>query len=187
MKSKIAKPVFFIFLFVTFLAGWYFYIMNPKTTYMEYMENMDSNNANEMQEKIKMHQQQQQMYIQQPPSYIPLEKDSKEEKKEPVIVQDASRENKTYNTDMYAGFDPTSQYVGVYTNLDQIHESTSFSELSDNPMDENWGGVSYTKYAVDSGKYVDNLVVPYGHDEKNGIGISTSVHAGNGERKSVFA
>jgi cytoskeletal protein RodZ len=173
MKSKIAKPIFFIFLLLTFLAGWYFYVVNAKTPYMEYMENMEPS----VQPEAK-------------PEEEPEEEEPEEEEPEEnkvIEVQDASRDSKIYNTNMYAGFDPTSQYVGVYTNLDQIHQSTSFSELSENPMDANWGGVLYTKEAVDSGKYDENLVVPYGHDPKRGVGISTSIHAGNGEMKSVFA
>jgi hypothetical protein len=77
----------------------------------------------------------------------------------PIPVIDASRENPPYNTNNYAGFDPTNQYVGVYTNIDAIHDSTRVSQLSDNPMDENWAGVLYTENSVQSGKYDDNNVV----------------------------
>ena len=170
MKSTTAKSVFSIFLFVTFLAGWYFYVTNPKTMYMEYVENMENQDLTQTvsEEEEEMEQ----------PSEQP-------QKQNPVVVQDASRENTSYNTNMYAGFDPTSQYVGVYTNIDDIHASTSYSELSDNPMDSNWGGIYYTKDAVDSGKYKDNEVVPYGNDQERGIGISTSIH--NNSMKNVFA
>jgi cytoskeletal protein RodZ len=171
MKSKFAQPIFSIFILLTFLAGWYFYVVNARTPFMEYMEDM----------------QQQPSEPSQPPPEQEKEKEREQAAPEPVIVQDASRENTNYNTNMYAGFDPTSQYVGVFTNLDQIHQSTSYSELSDNPMDSNWGGVLYTKEAVDSGKYADDVVVPYGYDAKRRVGISTSIHAGNGEMKSVFA
>ena len=196
MKSKIAKPIFFIFLLITFLAGCYFYIMNPSKVYFEHMDNMSMPYQAEQYQQIqqfdpkyqdpstkpKLHHQQ------NPPYIIPSQNPSKEKNKTPVNIQDASRENTNYNTNMYAGFDPTSQYVGVYTNLDQIHQSTSFSELSDNPMDANWGGVLYTKQAVDSGKYEENNVVPYGYDPKRGVGISTSINSGNGhDVKSVFA
>lgn len=91
-----------------------------------------------------------------------------------ATVRDASRDN-GYNTNMYAGIDTTGQYNGVYTNLDYIHDSTSFSELSENPMDDNWGGILYTKQAVDSGKYDDNLVIPYSYNKEMGVGISTKI------------
>lgn len=66
-----------------------------------------------------------------------------------------------WNKNNYTGFDPENQDIGVYTTLDAIHDSTYVGKtLSDNPMDENWGGVLYTKSAVDSGKYKENEVVP---------------------------
>jgi len=72
---------------------------------------------------------------------------------QPVNVMDASRESTKYNMGQYHGFDPTSQYQGVYTDIDAIHDSTSGQGLSDNPMDTNWGGVMYTQDQVSSGKY----------------------------------
>lgn len=74
-----------------------------------------------------------------------------------VDETDASRDN-GYNTNMYAGFDPQGLYIGRVTETDKIHESTQQSELSDNPMDHNWGGILYTQVKVDSGKYLDNVV-----------------------------
>jgi len=75
-----------------------------------------------------------------------------------VEVVDASRENKPYNAGNYASFDPTSQYVGVYTNIDKVHDSTEMNKISDNPMDSNWAGVTYTQQMIDSGKYIDNQI-----------------------------
>jgi len=75
-----------------------------------------------------------------------------------VTVVDSSRENKPYNAGNYPGFDPTSQYVGVYTNIDKVHDSTEMNKISDNPMDSNWAGVTYTQQMVDSGKYIDNQI-----------------------------
>jgi len=75
---------------------------------------------------------------------------------QPVI--DASRENPPYNQDMYAGFDPQGQSIGKYTTLDKIHDSTKKTSLSDNPMDTNWGGVTFSQESVLSGKYADNEV-----------------------------
>ena len=163
MNLQIRKTIFSIFVIITFLAGWYFYVTNTSTPYIEYMDNM------------------------QPTSQVtPSDSEpSNNVVPTPVEVGDANRDQPPFNANMYAGFDPTSQYVGVFTNLDKIHQSTEFSELSDNPMDSNWGGVLYTKEAVESGKYDDRLVVPYGYNPELGIGISSSIN--NGNMKSVFA
>jgi hypothetical protein len=76
----------------------------------------------------------------------------------PITVQDASRQNPPYNSGNYASFDPTSQYTGVYTNLDEVHNSTKQAKFSDNPMDPNWGGVEYTQQMIDTGKYEENNI-----------------------------
>ena len=75
-----------------------------------------------------------------------------------VKIVDASRSNPPYNAGNYAGFDPQGQYVGVYTEIDKIHDSTEMNKISDNPMDSNWAGVQYTQKMVDSGKYAENAV-----------------------------
>ena len=182
MKTNKIKVVFSIFLIFTFLAGWYFYVMNPTTPYREYMISFNQQptansnqptNHNATNHNATNH-----------PVTI-TDNASENIKKTPIMIEDASRDQPPYNSNMYSGFDPTSQYVGVFTNLDQIHQSTSYSELSENPMDSNWGGVLYTKNAVDSGKYNENQVVPYGYNPENGVGISTSVH--NSSMKSVYA
>ena len=77
-----------------------------------------------------------------------------------VPIMNANDDNLPYNANNYNGFDPYGQQIGVYTELDKLHDSTSISQLSENPMDENWGGVTYTRQAVDSGKYAENEVVP---------------------------
>jgi len=79
-------------------------------------------------------------------------------KSNPITVKDANREVPPYNANQYNGFDSHGQYMGQYTNVDQIHDSTSKPMISENPMDDNWGGVLYTQQAVDSGKYDENLV-----------------------------
>lgn len=79
--------------------------------------------------------------------------------KSPFKVVDASRQNGVYNANQYAGFDPTGLYVGRYTDLDHIHNSTEMAPVSDNPMDSNWGGVVYTHNMVASGKYKDREVM----------------------------
>ena len=74
----------------------------------------------------------------------------------PII--DANRKSKIYNVNNYPGFDPLGLQIGVYNQLDAVHDSTEKAKTSDNPMDTNWGGVNFTQDAVDSGKYEDNVV-----------------------------
>ena len=79
-----------------------------------------------------------------------------------VPYSDANRDNKPYNQGYY-GFDPTSQYVGRFTVLDQIHNSTMMQNadgLSNNPMDPNWGGAVFTANKVEEGIYEGNSVQP---------------------------
>ena len=71
---------------------------------------------------------------------------------------DANRSNPPYNKEQYPGFDPMGQHIGEYTNIDSIHDSTNTRKISDNPMDSNWAGVTYTQQMVDSGKYVGNEI-----------------------------
>lgn len=75
-----------------------------------------------------------------------------------IEIADATRDNPPYNQGNYSGFDPYGQYVGVFTTIDAVHESTEKQALSDNPMDTNWGGVEYTEKVVDSGKYEENNI-----------------------------
>jgi hypothetical protein len=84
-----------------------------------------------------------------------------------VKALDASREN-GYNQNMYAGFDPYGQYVGKFTDVDQIHVSTEKANVSDNPMDINWGGVLYTQGKIDEGKYKLNEVTPTNYTTPTG-------------------
>ena len=73
-------------------------------------------------------------------------------------VLDASRDNGQYNKGSYPGFDPQGLHIGRYTDIDKTHDSTANPNLSDNPMDPNWGGVEHTQNMVDSGKYEENQV-----------------------------
>ena len=75
-----------------------------------------------------------------------------------VPIKDASRSNYPYNSNQYPGFDPYGFQIGVYNELDEIHDSTALEQISDNPMDSNWGGAEYTRNKVESGKYDDNIV-----------------------------
>ncbi len=84
----------------------------------------------------------------------------------PVI--DSNLKNPPYNKGNYNGFDPYGLQVGVYNDLDKIHNSTALSKISDNPLDPNWGGVEYTQTAVDMGKYKENEVTkPIYYTPKN--------------------
>ncbi len=70
-----------------------------------------------------------------------------------VNETDASRDNPPYNQNMYPSFDPLNMFIGEYTNLDAVHDMTGKNKISDNPMDSNWAGITYTNQMVDSGKY----------------------------------
>ena len=79
-----------------------------------------------------------------------------------ISYKDSNRDGKVYNQ-VYHGFDPSSQYVGRYTILDKIHDSTKFQNKdgkSDNPMDPNWGGVVFTEEKIKSGDFQENNVQP---------------------------
>jgi len=76
----------------------------------------------------------------------------------PIRIVDGSRDNPPYNQNQYAGFDPIGFNQGQFTELDQIHNSTATANISDNPMDPNWGGTLFSREAVESGKYAGNEV-----------------------------
>jgi hypothetical protein len=77
---------------------------------------------------------------------------------QPVQVDDSSDDHPPFNQNHYSGFDSHGSNIGDYTVLDQIHDSTANAKVSDNPMDPNWGGVEYSRQAVESGKYADREV-----------------------------
>ena len=77
---------------------------------------------------------------------------------EAVQVIDATRDNLPYNKNLYHGFDAHGQHVGEYTELDALHDVTAKRKISDNPMDENWAGTTYTQQMVESGKYEGNEI-----------------------------
>jgi len=81
---------------------------------------------------------------------------------------DSSREDPPFNGGEYSGFDPYGLFIGKYTNIDAIHDSTKSQQISDNPMDDNWGGTEYTQSVVNSGKYNDyNIFKPTNYTPKN--------------------
>lgn len=81
--------------------------------------------------------------------------------RKPMKVIDANQDNEPWNSGGFHEFDPYGLHVGRYTEIDAIHDSTTLgTKLSDNPMDDNWGGVIFTRDAVESGKYKDREVAP---------------------------
>ena len=77
----------------------------------------------------------------------------------PIKIVDGNRDNAPFNQNMYAGFDPQGLHNGEYTELDAIHDATSYGKpVSENPMDLNWGGVQTTEQSINAGNYVDRYV-----------------------------
>lgn len=78
----------------------------------------------------------------------------------PITAGSPSPSHSTNNTnlDELSGFDPLGINNGIYTKLDELHDSTAKVALSDNPMDPNWGGVGHTEKMIDSGKYIGNTI-----------------------------
>jgi hypothetical protein len=92
------------------------------------------------------------------PSPFSLEGGLPPEMPNPRPIMDATRDNPPFNQNLYNGFDPYNQDIGVYTDLDKIHDSTRQTPISDNPMDTNWGGVTHSQEMIDLGKYAENTV-----------------------------
>lgn len=70
-------------------------------------------------------------------------------------LEDASRESPFYNRNLYPGFDPYNQTIGLNTPLDKMFRSKEV--VSDNPADTNWGGVRHTEEAIKRGDYDDRI------------------------------
>lgn len=73
------------------------------------------------------------------------------------MLLNAARNNPPFNKNLFPGFDPENQYVGLYTPLDTM-KSQSINNISASPMDADWGGVNYTKKLVKDNYYKDNEV-----------------------------
>lgn len=69
---------------------------------------------------------------------------------------DAGRNDKPYNLNSYPGFDPYGLYIGVDTPLDKLFYVNENSILSDNAMDQNWGGVEFSNQMAALGNANDN-------------------------------
>lgn len=76
---------------------------------------------------------------------------------------------KMWNAYGYHSFDPNGQNIGIYTEMDAVHDSTEWKKISGNAMDTNWGGVDYTREQIEEGVYKDREVTkptyfsPKGH------------------------
>ena len=79
-------------------------------------------------------------------------------KYEEAPLTDASHDDPSYNANNYPGFDPENQYIGLDVPLDKMFHEQQQMAQSDNPMDNNWGGVTYAQDSVKSGKYTDDNV-----------------------------
>lgn len=66
---------------------------------------------------------------------------------------DSSNDNPPFNSNMYPSFDPIGLHIGDFTEVDAVHHLTGNNKISDNPMDTNWAGITYTQQMIDSGKY----------------------------------
>lgn len=82
----------------------------------------------------------------------------------------------------FPSFKESDYNAGTYSYLDALRDSNIGSSYSDNPMDSNWGGVEWSRNAVESGKYNDRLVVP--HAISNGFSTSSRF---NKQPLNVFA
>lgn len=73
------------------------------------------------------------------------------------MLLNATRNNIPFNKNLFPGFDPDNQYVGLETPLSTIKSETMNGKSAD-PMDHNWGGANFTKSLIDKGYYKDNEV-----------------------------
>ena len=73
---------------------------------------------------------------------------------------DAGHDDPPYNKNLYPGFDPQNQYIGLETPLDKMFHQ-DIGSVSPNAMDPNWGGVKYTQKLVDEGVYKEDNVKIY--------------------------
>lgn len=69
---------------------------------------------------------------------------------------DAGRNDKPYNLNSYPGFDPYGLYIGIDTPLDKLFYVNENYLLSDNAMDQNWGGVKYSNQMAALGNKGDD-------------------------------
>lgn len=73
------------------------------------------------------------------------------------LLLDATRNNMPWNKNLYPGFDPQDQNIGLITPLDKMYHENP-GGVSPNPMDSNWGGPRYTQSRIDAGDYKEDNV-----------------------------
>ena len=76
------------------------------------------------------------------------------------LLLDATRNHPPFNKNLYPGFDPQDQNVGLKTPLDKMYHADP-GGVSPNPMDKNWGGAEYTEKKVQEGDYKEDEVKIY--------------------------
>tara|TARA_Y100000816_G_C26106114_1_gene587938 strand:+ start:3812 stop:4558 length:747 start_codon:yes stop_codon:yes gene_type:complete len=100
-------------------------------------------------------------------------------------VLDATLDDPKVNQTSYHGFDAHGQHVGELTELDRIHISTSKDQISKNPMDSNWGGVTYTQDAVEKGHYKKREVAKPILFQPSGT-VVKGIHKEHGGPKDIY-
>lgn len=66
-----------------------------------------------------------------------------------------------HNKGSMPGFDPENQYIGINTPLDKMFHDKEYNNLSDNPLDINYGGEKYAEEQVRKGIYSGDEVSIY--------------------------
>lgn len=82
-------------------------------------------------------------------------------KPNPTLLVDATRDDQPYNKNSFPAYDQSSYYVGTTTPLDTMNTKQEQVGISPDPMDQNWGGSTYTQNLVDKGYYKENEVSIY--------------------------
>tara|TARA_B100001093_G_scaffold518136_1_gene601966 strand:- start:4563 stop:5201 length:639 start_codon:yes stop_codon:yes gene_type:complete len=81
------------------------------------------------------------------------------------LLTDSNRDDPPYNQNNYAGFDPTNQYIGIKTPLDNINLEKKDGSLS--AMDSDWVGRKCTQNAIKAGDFDSRTRKPDSTDGYN--------------------
>ena len=73
-------------------------------------------------------------------------------KAEQSKLLDAGRGKNAYNKNLYPGYDPKGQYIGLETPLDKMFNAPD-NTISPNAMDTTWGGREYTDSVIEESDY----------------------------------
>lgn len=76
------------------------------------------------------------------------------------LLLDSTRNHPPFNQNLYPGFDPKDQNVGLKTPLDKMYHADP-GGVSPNAMDANWGGSAYTESKIKAGDYKQDEVKIY--------------------------